>query len=149
MENILPDSTETTPTETAPLRALKTRGRRPFSPTPEHGNHVKLLACLGVTQEQIAKSLGVTVPTLSKHFHNELNLSSIDANSCVISSLVQLAADRQPGAGAILWAKTRRGYRPAVAPYRHVVKTPEPSPENPTPFIWRTIRRKRATHAKI
>ena len=143
MEMNLP--VDTNPPITAPPRALKTRGPRPFNATDQHRNHVKLLACLGITQEEIAKSLDVTVPTLRKFFYDELYLSAIDTGSNVVSSLIEMAAARHPGAVAIVWAKTRRGYRPGVAPFKFAPQPPTVTPEGPPP-IWRTIRRKRAAH---
>ncbi len=136
---------ETNPLIPAPPRAPKTRGPRPFNATPEHRNHVKLLACLGITQEEIAKSLDVTVPTLRKFFYDELYLCAIDTGSNVVSSLLEMAAARHPGAVAIVWAKTRRGYRPGVAPFKFAPQPCAGAPEEPPP-IWRTIRRKRASH---
>ena len=143
METNLP--VETNPPVTAPPRAPKIRGPRPFNATPEHRNHVKLLACLGVNQREIAKSLDLAVPTLLKFFSDELYLSAIDAGSDVVSSLIEMAAARHPGAVAIVWAKTRRGYRPGVAPFKFPPKSVVRAPGEPPPN-WRTIRRKRASH---
>jgi hypothetical protein len=127
-------------TETQPAPAPKNRGPRPFNVTPEHRNHVKLLACLGITQDEIAKSLGLTVPTLRKFFYHEMYLTTIDAGTSVLSSLFEMAAARHEGAAALVWAKTRHGYRPSIAQRQRALQ-PAMTQQSP-PVIWRTIRRK-------
>jgi hypothetical protein len=145
METNLP---ETTP----PPRKYKARGPHPFVPTDGHRNHVKLLACLGLSQEQIAESLDLTVPTLRKFFRDEMHLSAVDANPDVLSSLTEMAAGRHQGAGDIVWVKTEHGYRPGVGPSeaqtaRWAARLTAPLPvicivEQPSTLRWRTIRRK-------
>lgn len=48
------------------------RGRPPHVPTERNRNKVMLLLGVGWTPQRIARSLGVTMPTLRKHYFSEL-----------------------------------------------------------------------------
>ena len=62
--------------------------RPTLNPTDEERRLVKSLAAFGVPQEQIARRVGIrSVKTLRKHFREELDEGSLDANSTVAKTL--------------------------------------------------------------
>ena len=105
--------------ESASPRALKSTGRPPYAPSDEDRAKVSLMNSLGIQQSQIALLLDIAPKTLRKHFRKELDLSAIQANCQVLTSLFEMATSRRSAAAAIFWAKTRCGYR-----------TSGPSPES-------------------
>jgi DNA-binding CsgD family transcriptional regulator len=100
-------------TEIAPSSApnSKPNGRPPYVPTNEHRARVKILGRHGVPQNDIAASLGISTPTLRKHYRQDLKLAAAEANEQVLDSLYQLATSRRCAAAAIFWAKTRCNFR--------------------------------------
>jgi hypothetical protein len=89
-------------------------------PTDKTRSEVSALASFGIPQEDIAAYIGVSHPTLRKHYPDELNLSSIKANAAVGKYLFSLASGQaikngathgDCKAAAIFWAKTRMGWR--------------------------------------
>jgi hypothetical protein len=48
-------------------------GRKPYEPTSAERERVKYMALGGVDQPVIAKVIGISVPTLEKHYRNELD----------------------------------------------------------------------------
>lgn len=89
-------------------------------PTEESRAEVAALASFGVPQEDVASYIGISHPTLRKHYSDELNLSAIKANATVGKYLFSLASGMalQEGAthgdcktAAMFWAKTRMGWR--------------------------------------
>ena len=67
------------------------RGPPPFQPTDDHRRTVERAAGLGFTQEKIAALLGITKPTLEKHFREELDRGMALIDYQVGSSLVDQA----------------------------------------------------------
>jgi hypothetical protein len=51
----------------------KNSGRRPYRPTDENREKVRVLKAGGMSHEAIATAIGVTLPTLAKHFQLELD----------------------------------------------------------------------------
>jgi hypothetical protein len=96
--------------ETAPPRASKGRGRPPYDASEPHREQVKCMAGYGIPHKLIAKALNLSAPTLRKHYRKELDLSAIEANTNVLSSLYRMATTRHNAAAAIFWAKTRCNY---------------------------------------
>jgi hypothetical protein len=96
-----------TDTETAPSSATKPNGRPPYVPTDEHRDRVKILGRYGIPQVEIAASLGISAPTLRKHFREELTLAAAEANVEVVKTLHYLAASGRCPSASIFWAKTR------------------------------------------
>jgi hypothetical protein len=89
-------------------------------PTDKTRSEVSALASFGVPQEDIAKYIGVSHPTLRKHYPDELGFSSIKANATVGKYLFSLASGQALKNGAthgdcktaaMFWAKTRMGWR--------------------------------------
>lgn len=68
------------------------------------------LAGFGTRHEDIATYLGVTRPTLRKHYKEELATGSIKANSAVAKTLYKLAIDGD-SRSCMFWLKTRAGWR--------------------------------------
>jgi hypothetical protein len=67
---------------------------------------------LGVPQEDIALSIGISLPTLHKYYRSELDTGRVKANSAVAQSLFKKAiGDGQSSVvAAIFWAKTQMGW---------------------------------------
>ena len=79
-------------------------------PTEETRSKVENLAAAGVRHEDIALYLGITRPTLDKHYSKELKIGNIKANAAVAQTLYRQAMDGNTTA-AIFWLKTRAGWR--------------------------------------
>ena len=73
----------------------------------------------GISQPDVATHLGIDPKTLRKHFREELDRGSIEANAKVAQSLFQMATEGKVVAAAIFWMKTRAGW-----PRRYVRKIP-------------------------
>jgi hypothetical protein len=89
-------------------------------PTDKTRSEVSALASFGVPQEDIAAYIGISKPTLAKHYPDELAFSSIKANATVGKYLFSLASGQALKNGAthgdcktaaMFWAKTRMGWR--------------------------------------
>jgi len=92
-------------------------------PTDQTKSEVAALSSFGIPQEDIAAYIGISHPTLRKHYSEELKVSSIKANAAVGKYLYRLASgmalkDPQNPAShsecsrsAMFWAKTRMGWR--------------------------------------
>jgi hypothetical protein len=89
-------------------------------PTDKTRSEVSALASFGVPQEDIAAYIGISKPTLAKHYADELSFSSIKANAQVGKYLFSLASGQAIKSGAthgdcrtaaIFWSKTRMGWR--------------------------------------
>ena len=93
--------------------------RPQFVPTVEQRAIVKSMAAMGTLQEHIALKIGIrSTNTLRKHFRDELNLGSIDANYKVATTLYQMATSGEHPNATIFWMKTRNRFRenpPAAA----------------------------------
>ncbi len=88
-------------------------GRPPFEPTEKDRRQVRLLSGMGVPDYDIAKVIGLSLPTLRKYFAGELELGHIEANAAVAQSLYKMATNRdKPNvAAAIFWLKCRAGWK--------------------------------------
>jgi hypothetical protein len=83
--------------------------RPPHRPTPETRQQATQLSGQGVPQPDIAKLLKITLPTLHKHYRNELDLGMARANAVVAGRLFRLTETNV--AAAIFWMKARAGWR--------------------------------------
>lgn len=88
-------------------------GRPPYAPTDKERGQVRTLAGMGISMMDIAKVIGISVPTLALHFRNELDLGTIEANTKVAAALFKTATDpTKPSVVAqIFWLKCRAGWR--------------------------------------
>ncbi len=92
----------------------------PHAPTPESRAQVSALYSYGITQEEIARFIGIDPKTLRLHYRDELDSAHIKANAKVGQFLFQNASGQTLGSGAthsdcvraaMFWAKTRMGWR--------------------------------------
>ena len=71
--------------------SAKRTGRPPFEPTNEQRKQVQRLKLLGTTHELVAAMLDVSLPTLRKHFHHELEHSTAELLSNIAAMAYQRA----------------------------------------------------------
>jgi hypothetical protein len=120
-----------------------------LEPTDEQRRLVRAMAGFGVPQEDIATHLEIDAKTLRKHFRQELDRGTIDANVKVAQSLFNMATQGKNVAAAIFWMKARAGWRekhdvevagkdgaPLPAPItvtfvRQIIDPPDPAPQLP------------------
>lgn len=88
-------------------------GRPAYEPTDKEREQVKMLAAFGTREDDICKLIGLSTPTLRKHFWQELELGHIEATSKVAQTLFRMATDKdKPNVAAcIFWMKVRAGWR--------------------------------------
>ena len=106
--------------------------RPTLNPTDEERRLVKSLAAFGVPQEQIARRIGIrSVKTLRKHYREELDEGSLDANSNVAKTLYQMAKSGEHPIATMFWLKCRAGWKdqpgfvaPVAPPHFIVAKEP-------------------------
>ena len=82
----------------------------PHEPTDESKTMARTLSGLGVPQGDIATLLGVSKPTLHKHYREELDKGMAEANAKVAQSLFKQATGGNITA-AIFWLKCRAGWK--------------------------------------
>lgn len=94
--------------------AASSKKRRPGRPSFEATKHqraeVRALVAFGITEIDIAKYIGVSVPTLRKHFAEELELGAVQANAAVARRLFEKATKDGDTTCIIWWTKTRMGW---------------------------------------
>ncbi len=90
-------------------------GRPPHEPNEKTRSQVKTLAAMGIEVPDIVKVIGLSAPTLRKHYKHELQTGKIEANAKVAGTLYKLATDAtKPNVtAAIFWLKTQAGWREA------------------------------------
>ena len=116
--------------ETSPKR-LKTTGRPSIAVTPEKQKKVAELSKLGLPHDQIAFAVRISVKSLRKHFKPELYDPAIEANTQVLSKLLDLAQAGNPAA-ATFWARTRCKFRAGGSSLDDGETSPQPQ-ESPSP----------------
>lgn len=102
-------------------------GRPPHQPTAQNRALAETLSACGIPQEDIAKLLGISAPTLREHYREELDLGLIKANAKVAQNLFTIACKqtREGLDAAKFWLKMRAGWCEYTAP------TPRPNAEEP------------------
>lgn len=90
-------------------------GRPEHQPTEKDRLQVKMLSAMGIGIDDISRVIGVSAPTLRKHYEREVELGHIEANAKVAGSLFRQATDpTKPNVtAAIFWLKVRAGWREA------------------------------------
>lgn len=88
----------------------KKAGRPPHKPTDESRATVEAMAGYGILQTDIGVVVGVSKPTLEKHYRAELDTGAIKANSKIAESLYKQATSGNVTA-AIWWSKARMGWK--------------------------------------
>ena len=86
------------------------RGRKSHEPDKATRDTVRLHAMVGTPQEVICRVLGISVPTLLKHYRDELDLSLATANASIGGHLYNKAKGGDTSA-MMFWLKTRAGFR--------------------------------------
>ncbi len=88
-------------------------GRPPHEPTEASRKQVKALSAYGIPQEEIGKVIGVSKPTLEKHYRDELDRAQSEVNAKVAESLFRKATGEgaQSVTAAIFWLKTRAQWK--------------------------------------
>ena len=86
------------------------RGRPPHQPTEQLRKEVEGMAGVGVPQPDICKILGISLPTLHKHYPAELDRGMAKADAEVRRSLFLMATKDKNVTAAIFWAKVRLGW---------------------------------------
>ena len=82
-----------------------------FEPNDEQRRLARAMAGFGVPQDDIATHLDIDPKTLRKHFRQELDRGTTEANVKVAQSLFQMATQGKNVAAAIFWMKARAGWR--------------------------------------
>ena len=110
-----------------PRNSTNRPGRPSFRPTEKHRKLTLLLVSRGISQDQIARFIGISPKTLRKHLRRELTLGSIEANLAVLKTLHKMACSgkRKHLAAAIFWAKSRCGFN-ASSPDAAPIYSPSP-----------------------
>ena len=85
----------------------------PHETTDETRTMARTLSGLGVPQDDIATLLGVSKPTLHKHYREELYKGMAEANAKVAQSLFKQATGGNTAA-AIFWMKARANWTEKV-----------------------------------
>ncbi len=91
-------------------------GRPSFEPTDQQRAQVRLMVAAGVPDYDVAKVIGVSMPTMRKHFWQELEVGHIMANTKVAQTLFRQATDEtnpKSVTAAIFWLKCRAGWKEA------------------------------------
>ena len=87
-------------------------GRKSHQSDERTRRQVKTLAGMGIPVVDIASVIGISSPTLRKHYPEELAVGQIEANAKVAQSLFrQATGDRPNVAATIFWLKCRGGWR--------------------------------------
>ena len=87
--------------------------RPQHKPTPETTAQARTLAGLGVPQEDICRLIGVSLPTLHRHYRAALDIGMAQANATVSKRLFDMTATVP--AAAMFWCKTRMGWKEKAA----------------------------------
>ena len=103
------------PGELAPIKGRG--GSPPHEPSKASRNLVLLALTMGQTHAQIAKLIGIGLPTLQKHYAAELEDGGQRLLLGIAGNLASIAQDpNHPKAvtAAIFWLKTKGGFRENV-----------------------------------
>lgn len=93
-------------------------GRPPHVPTDKDRRIVEMMTAGGITQEGIARVIGISVDTLVKYYRDEIDTALDKANAQVAGCLFKKAtSDDHPNSvtAAIFWMKTRGRWKEANA----------------------------------
>lgn len=90
----------------------KRRGRPPHKPTEQSRRQAKLLSGYGLTRDEIAAVIGISTPTLDKHYGEDLDAGAPELTAQVAQSLFRAATDKEKPnvVAAIFWLKCRAGW---------------------------------------
>ncbi len=103
------------------------RGHPAFQPTDKDRRLVKEMASCGTPQDGIARQIGISSPTLRKHFRVELSKAEDEANfriaQFMFATIMGMPIPGVPpvtegptrASLAMFWAKTRMGWKETTA----------------------------------
>jgi DNA-binding transcriptional regulator YdaS (Cro superfamily) len=83
--------------------------RPPHEPTDKDRRIVKAMTAGGLDQTAVAGVLGISKPTLRKHYKQLLATAANEAHAQISASLFSMGTVGKNVAAAIWWEKTRRG----------------------------------------
>lgn len=86
------------------------RGPAPHEPTKAQRQKALTMTMAGIPQTDIARTLGISKPTLHKHYREQLDIGMDEANAMVAGTLYNLCIKGNLGA-IVWWEKTRRGFK--------------------------------------
>ena len=104
-------------------RHMTKRGHPAFQPTDKQRGQVEAMARYGIPQDEIARAIGISRPTLLKYFAEEIETGATKANaqvgeflfSTIIGAQIPgrppVTDDRARVTAAIFWAKTRMNWK--------------------------------------
>jgi len=84
-------------------------GRPAHVPTPELRQQVETMSAYGIPEADIGRVIGISLPTLHKHYCNELDIGHVKANAQVAGFLFN-AAKKGNVTAQIFWLKVRAGW---------------------------------------
>ncbi|HUY05059.1 MAG TPA: hypothetical protein VMV33_17415 [Rhodocyclaceae bacterium] len=90
-------------------------GQNRFEPTADQAKVVRAMAAYGIPQDKIAQAIGISKPTLEKHFRETLDIAMTEANAKVAETLFKMATSGTVVAATIYWTKARMGWRDVQA----------------------------------
>jgi hypothetical protein len=95
--------------------------------------HVDEMTAKGATQPMVAGALGIEEKCLRRHYRDELDGGTVQADMAVAGNLFRIATSEGPGAvtAAIFWLKTRAGWR-------EIDRTVEVAADQPITIRWAT-----------
>jgi DNA-binding CsgD family transcriptional regulator len=89
-------------------------GRPSFKPTDEQRRLVKMMVSGGIPHPDISRCLGISEPTLRKHFRNELDIGMAEAQTQAVARLRQIMMQQEDIKAAttatIFYLKTKGGF---------------------------------------
>ena len=94
--------------------------QKPHESTDQNRKVARALSAYGIPQDDIARRLGISKPTLAKYYQSDLDDGAMEANAKVGEFLFQAASGAAIKAGAshadciraaMFWGKTRMGWR--------------------------------------
>lgn len=136
-----PHAAQPQPAATALPPPTRKRGQPPYVPTDKDRLTVKVMIAGGIEQAAIASVLGISTPTLRKHFRREIETAAAEIGAKVVASLINMAVGQSaaPGRAALppnfnaakWWTQARMGWserivvddgKPSDQPMRVIVE---------------------------
>lgn len=95
-------------------------GRPSFKPRDGDRRYVQTMAALGLSYEDIARTVGIDRGTLAKHFDEELHLGRIQAHATVAAALFRKATSTTISGATVraaeIWLRAKAGWVDAQPP---------------------------------
>lgn len=87
------------------------RGNQPYQVTDTAKIEILSLKSFGITNEEIAKHINISVDTLNRYYQYELDIAQVKANAKVAGKLFKKAVIDEDLTAIIFWLKTRGRWR--------------------------------------